>query len=209
MNGTVSKTVVGLVPTVGSNPTLSALFIKHKGQPMEIREIDQSWKGKSFLFRYTSNAHYQLSIEETDQEVNFHLKRFPLPKEIEKSFESSLFSDWLINPKVYGAFKGEELLAFVEVSDEDWNNRLRIANLWVAEGHRYQGIGKLLMAKVLELAKADGKRAIVLETQSCNDPAIRFYRACGFSLIGLDSIHYQNDDIQRGEVRLEFGLKLV
>lgn len=176
---------------------------------MIIREINQSWKGKSFLFRYNSNAHYQLSIEETDQEINFHLKRFPLPKEIEKSFESSLFSDWLINPKVYAAFEGEELLAYVEVSDEDWNNRLRIANLWVAEGHRYQGIGKLLMAKVLELAKAGGKRAIVLETQSCNDPAIRFYRACGFSLIGLDSIHYQNDDIQRGEVRLEFGLKLA
>ena len=176
---------------------------------MEIREIDQSWKGKSFLFRYKSKAHYQLSIEETDQEVDFRLRRLPLPEEIEKSFESSLFSDWLINPKVYGAFEGEELLAFVEVSDEDWNNRLRIANLWVAEDHRYQGIGKLLMAKVLELAKAGGKRAIVLETQSCNEPAIRFYRACGFSLIGLDSIHYQNDDIQRGEVRLEFGLKLL
>ena len=26
LNGTVSKTVVGLVPTVGSNPTLSALL---------------------------------------------------------------------------------------------------------------------------------------------------------------------------------------
>jgi hypothetical protein len=31
-NGTVSKTVVGLVPTVGSNPTLSARFTRYAGR---------------------------------------------------------------------------------------------------------------------------------------------------------------------------------
>ena len=100
------------------------------------------------------------------------------------------------------------MIAFIETSDESWNNRLRIANLWVNESHRYRGIGKLLIARAIERAKNTGQRAIVLETQSCNDPAIRFYRTCGFKLIGLDANHYQNDDIVRGEVRLEFGLML-
>ena len=94
------------------------------------------------------------------------------------------------------------------LSQEDWNNRLRIANIWVAEEHRFQGIGKALIAKAIEIGKSGGQRALVLETQSCNDPAIRFYLSCGFNLIGLDSTHYQNDDIQRSEVRLEFGLIL-
>ena len=100
------------------------------------------------------------------------------------------------------------MLGFIELSDEDWNNRLRIANIWVDEDYRYQGIGKRLIDKAIEIAKTGGQRALVLETQSCNDPAIRFYLSCGFELIGLDTIHYQNDDIQRGEVRLEFGLTL-
>jgi ribosomal protein S18 acetylase RimI-like enzyme len=175
---------------------------------MEIRNLEQSWKGKNFLFRYTTSHHYRVDIQQEKKEIKIELKRVALPSPVEKSFESSLFSDWLINPKVLGVFEGEDLLAYLELSEESWNNRLRIANLWVKEEHRHQGIGKMLMAKAIEIAKSGGNRALVLETQSCNDPAIRFYFSCGFNLIGLDSMHYQNDDIQRGEVRLEFGLML-
>ena len=175
---------------------------------MLIRELDQKWKGKSFLFRYTTSHHYQVSITQLPEEVLIHLKREELPKPVTKSFESSLYSHWLINPQVFGAFEEDNLLGFIELSQEDWNNRLRIANIWVAEEHRFQGIGKALIAKAIEIGKSGGQRALVLETQSCNDPAIRFYLSCGFNLIGLDSTHYQNDDIQRGEVRLEFGLIL-
>ena len=49
-------------------------------------------------------------------------------------------------------------------------------------------------------------RAIVLETQTCNVPAISFYLKHGFELIGFDSIHYTNQDIQKKEVRIELGL---
>ena len=175
---------------------------------MQIRELDQTWKGKNFLFRYTTCHHYRVSLESTDGEIFIHLKREALPEPLEKSFESSLFSDWMIHPQAFGAFEGETLLGFVELSQEDWNNRLRITNIWVDEECRYQGIGKALIAYAIEVGKANGQRSLVLETQSCNDPAIRFYQSCGFELIGLDTIHYQNDDIQRGEVRLEFGLNL-
>lgn len=175
---------------------------------MQIRELDQSWKGKSFLFRYTTSYHYRVNLTNTPGEIYFHLKREALPEPLIKCFESSLYSHWLINPKIYGAFEGETLQGFIELSEEDWNNRLRIANIWVDEEHRYQGVGKALIAKAIETAKAGGQRALVLETQSCNDPAIRFYQSCGFELIGLDTTHYNNNDIQRGEVRLEFGMSL-
>ena len=175
---------------------------------MEIREIDQTWKGKSFLFRYTTQHHYRVSFLQSPENIQIQLTREAFPESITKSFESSLFSQWLVNPRVYGAFEGDSLLGFIELSDEDWNNRLRIANLWVDEKYRYQGIGKMLTTKAIETAKAAGQRALVLETQSCNDPAIRFYLSCGFELIGLDANHYQNDDVARGEVRLEFGKSL-
>jgi len=48
----------------------------------------------------------------------------------------------------------------------------------------------------------------MLETQSCNEAAIAFYLAYGFSLIGFDACCYGNKDIEGKEVRLEFGLFL-
>ena len=47
---------------------------------------------------------------------------------------------------------------------------------------------------------------LVLETQSCNVPAINFYLKQSFTLIGFDIAAYSNDDVEKKEVRLEFGL---
>ena len=49
---------------------------------------------------------------------------------------------------------------------------------------------------------------IVLETQSCNEAAIAFYRKNGFSIIGFDLYAYSNNDPERHEVRIEMGKKL-
>ena len=61
----------------------------------------------------------------------------------------------------------------------------------------------------MELAKnqavAEGRRAVILETQSCNVSAVGFYLHEGFTLIGLDTCCYSNRDIERREVRLELG----
>lgn len=49
---------------------------------------------------------------------------------------------------------------------------------------------------------------LVLETQSCNVSAIAFYLKHGFELMGLDTAAYSNEDVERGEVRLEFGRRV-
>lgn len=46
---------------------------------------------------------------------------------------------------------------------------------------------------------------IVLETQSCNENAIAFYRKNGFEIIGFDVYSYQNTDPERHEIRIEMG----
>lgn len=96
-------------------------------------------------------------------------------------------------------------LGYLELSHERWNNRMRINNLWVAEGLRRQGIGAALMARAEYAARAAGARALVLETQSCNHPAISFYRRQGFALTGLDLTAYSQTDVEKQEVRLEFA----
>lgn len=50
---------------------------------------------------------------------------------------------------------------------------------------------------------------IVLETQSCNENAIAFYKRNGFAIIGFDLYSYSNTDPERHEVRIEMGKKLT
>jgi len=84
---------------------------------------------------------------------------------------------------------------------------VRIWEFLVREEFRNKGIGTLLIKYAVKLCKEKRARMLVLETQSCNVPAINFYLKHGFDLIGFDTAAYSNEDIGKREVRLEFGLK--
>ena len=73
---------------------------------------------------------------------------------------------------------------------------------------RGRGIGGALMAAILKEADRSGARMAVLETQTCNEKAIAFYRRNGFAIIGFDLYSYSNTDPERHEVRIEMGKKL-
>ena len=98
-----------------------------------------------------------------------------------------------------------ELVAAIETDPEKWSNRLRITELWVAPAYQKQGLGKALMEVAKEQARLERRRAVILETQSCNANAIGFYLHEGFTLIGFDSCCYSNRDLARREVRIELG----
>ncbi len=66
----------------------------------------------------------------------------------------------------------------------------------------------MLMGAIQAAAESLSARMIVLETQSCNEAAIAFYRRNGFSIIGFDLYTYSNTDPERHEVRIEMGKKL-
>ena len=109
----------------------------------------------------------------------------------------------------FGAFEGERLLGYVEGAPEGWNNRYRISNICIFEENaRGKGLGTLLMQAIQRAAEAAGAWMIVLETQTCNENAIAFYKRNGFSIIGFDLYSYSNDDPERHEVRIEMGKKL-
>ncbi len=64
------------------------------------------------------------------------------------------------------------------------------------------------MEAICAEAAKTGARMIVLETQTCNENAIAFYRRHGFEIIGFDMYSYSNDDPDRHEVRIEMGKKI-
>ncbi len=102
-----------------------------------------------------------------------------------------------------------EMLACIEVCPEEWSNRLVVTELWVSEELRRKGVGKRLMDKAKEVAVRQKRRAVILETQSCNTNAIGFYLHQGFELIGFDTCCYTNEDIARREVRVNLGFFLA
>lgn len=89
-----------------------------------------------------------------------------------------------------------------------WNNIARLWDINVNEENRRKSIGKKFLEFGLAKAKEWKCRAIVLECQSSNYPAISFYLKNDFKLTGLDLIAYSNQDIEKHEVRLEMSRKL-
>ena len=161
--------------------------------------------GQKFPARYITNGYYD--IVRTTGGFDIEYKRFDSP--VERSFDDTFFGEWLDNPVAYGAFENGKLLGFVEGAPEGWNNRYRISNICVFDNTRRNcGIGAALMSTILREAKESGARMVVLETQTCNENAIAFYRKMGFELIGFDLYAYSNSDPKRHEIRIEMGKKL-
>lgn len=174
---------------------------------MEIKHLEKElFAGKRFIARYLTKGYYDIRTAENGFDISY----VPFDMEVERSFEDEIFSEWLDESVAYGAFEGETLLGFAEGAPETWNNRFRISNICLFDtAARHRGIGTALMNAILTEAKKRGARMAVLETQSCNENAIAFYRKNGFEIIGFDLYAYSNTDPERHEIRIEMGKKLL
>ena len=173
---------------------------------MEIKRLErEEYAGRKFTARYQTRGYYDICASES----GFDVKYIPFDEPEERSFDDVFFSEWLDEPIAFGAFDGGGLIGYVEGSPERWNNRFLISNICVFENaRRGSSVGTVLLDAIQEAAAASGAQMIVLETQSCNENAIAFYRKNGFEIIGFDLYAYSNDDQERHEVRLEMGKKL-
>ncbi|MBP5282839.1 MAG: GNAT family N-acetyltransferase [Lachnospiraceae bacterium] len=184
--------------------------MEHKIVPLPKEE----WKGVPILMNITCEEYYDLEMAGSGDafEAKMVRKKFETPvthTPDEYDFPDKLYQDHWEKAEAYGMYREEDgkkiLLACIEVCPEEWSNRLMVTELWVADELHGQGIGTALMNKAKEIAKEQGRRAIILETQSCNVRAITFYRAQGFKLIGFDSCCYTNRDVERHEIRFNLG----
>lgn len=128
--------------------------------------------------------------------------------ETEKQFTATLGAEHLHAPHLLAAKTGDIIKGYIEIDWEAWNNRMRITNLLVLPPYRGQGVGTALMHAAIAYATSHNARAMVLETQSCNTPALSFYAHHGFDIIGFDLTHYSNNDVEQNEFRIEMGRSL-
>lgn len=108
----------------------------------------------------------------------------------------------------YGAFSGNGMIGALIMERRVWNNTLHIEDLEVMPEWRGRGVGRLLMAQADRVAGELGVRAISLETQNTNVPAIRFYRKNGYEIDCVDLSLYTNSDAVDGEVAIIMKKKI-
>lgn len=175
---------------------------------IEIRKLDESYKGYPLEFHYQTDSYYEISVVEQGEDYSIQMELTPMLEKAERYFEDRLMEDWLDNPLVYGAFVDQDLAGILELSYESWNQRLRISNILVFEKYRRMHLGIYLMKEAIREGMEIGARALILETQSFNVPAIRFYRQCGFLLAGFDVNCYGDYDMEKKEVRVDMTREL-
>ena len=159
-------------------------------------------------YRYLTSQYYDVSVGREDGLWKIELSLKPFEMTMEKGQTGKLFEDHILEPRVLAALLGARQVGWIELGYDKWNNRMRVWEFLVEETFRRKGIGTLLMDQAVKIAGERGARMLVLETQTCDVPAIDFYLNFGFKLIGFDTAAYSNDDVERKEVRLELGLKL-
>lgn len=168
------------------------------------------WKGYPLPLGYTTEEYYDVKVEKTPDGYSVDLKKewfgtAVVHRPEDYDFPDKLYEDWWEQAYAWGVVRDGKLLAAIETDAEEWSNRLRVTELWVSEELRKQGYGHALMELAKERARRERRRAIILETQSCNVNAIGFYEHEGFTMTGFDSCCYSNKDLVRKEVRVELG----
>lgn len=176
---------------------------------MRIAELPkEQYAGYSLVFEYDTSFFYDLRLRTTENVFSLEFVKTPCER-MHKTFEDALFSKHWDDPHAYGLWDGQELLAVLEITPEKWNNTMRVTCLCVRQGFRRRGAATLLMTRAKEIARAQGCRALVLETQSCNSGAIAFYLKQGFTFVGFNACAYTNRDVENREVRVEMGCYLT
>jgi len=90
-----------------------------------------------------------------------------------------------------------------------WNRILWIHEFHIAADVRGQGLGRQLMDAMADRARQNGLRALQVETQNTNVPAIRFYRQVGYEIEAIDLSYYTNRDVEDYEVAIFMRRKLM
>lgn len=154
---------------------------------------------------YTSTEAYQVIRDEAANLIRFELRLIPLERPFVKRYplDAEMIAQYTglaAAGHAFGAFIDEACVGIAICEPQQWNSSLSVHEFHIARDFQRMGIGHALMAAVEEYARAQEMRCVVCETQTSNAPAIRFYRALGFTLDGVDISLYSNDDLTRGEV---------
>lgn len=157
---------------------------------------------------YETDEIYRVIKSETDALTTFELRLTSLPQRFVKRYSAQdhaaaqHYAALVQAGNCFAAYDAGRCVAVAICEAQSWNASLAVWEFHVASSYQGRGVGRLLMETVVEHARTQGLRLLVCETQATNVPAIRFYRALGFVLDGIDLSLYTNQDYPDGEIAI-------
>lgn len=103
----------------------------------------------------------------------------------------------------------QQLLGYAGISKIPGNEQADIQTIAVSEQSRGQGIGKALMLRLLQQARAEQTEEMFLEVRADNPAAQKLYLDLGFEHIDTRKRYYQPDDVDALVMRLQFANTFV
>jgi ribosomal protein S18 acetylase RimI-like enzyme len=100
------------------------------------------------------------------------------------------------------------IAGILDIVPHEWNHTAFVWNIMLDTAIRGQGVGRALWERAVDWARRQGYRALMLETQTNNVPACKFYAAMGCRLEGIRDMLYTNHDIERSEVAIFWSYSL-
>ncbi|AUO08824.1 streptothricin acetyltransferase [Paenibacillus jamilae] len=153
-----------------------------------------------------------LVLQLTGQQIEYTVKERPISK---KSYDDDQFeedtvedySNYIDNPDqiIYLALVNNQVVGQI-VLKRNWNKYAYVEDIKVDKLYRSFGIGKELIEQAKRWGKDGGMPGIMLETQSNNVRACKFYESCGFVIGGFDSYVYRGLDKESDEIAIYWYL---
>lgn len=174
---------------------------------IRIRKVDRLRREdvRRLVPGYTTSETFVVHPDSTRSRLGFRLervrrsppfrKRYPLPRR-----EWERYRGFVCQGASLGAFDGPRLVGLALVEVREAEHMLWLWEFGVAKSHQRQGIGTTLLRELERRARLAGFRAIGLETQTTNVPAIDFYMQNGFAVDRIDPDFYPRNLIARGEI---------
>jgi ribosomal protein S18 acetylase RimI-like enzyme len=172
-----------------------------------LTQIDQPILQR-LIVGYETEEIYEVTRSEADALTTFELRLTGLPQRLVKRYDpqdsatAQRYAAIVQTGHSFAAYDEGQCVALAIGEAQSWNASLTIWEFHVTPSHQGQGVGRRLMETVAGHARSQRLRRLVCETQSTNVPAIRFYRALGFVLDGIDLSLYSNQDYPDGEIAI-------
>lgn len=149
---------------------------------------------------YTTEHVWQMEFRHARERgwVEVAFRRVRLPRSLTVAYPRS--QAVLLNGGTSGAHLlvatfGGQVVGYIRLLPESSPGVVWVSDLVVAPYLRRQGVGSGLVLAAAEWAAAGGARALVMEMQPKNDPAIQFALKLGFEFCGYSDVHYANHEI--------------
>ena len=126
---------------------------------------------------------------------NLELIKDILLTEFDDFWNYNVFKSELLNPnsKYIKAELEGKIIGFAGI----WKavDIVHITNIVTAKSYRNEGLGSIMLNKLIEIAKLETDiDSITLEVNSNNIPAQKLYEKYGFKTVGLRKKYYNNKD---------------